>query len=179
MGGERSIVFNVRASYSLLTEALFMGGIMKEAVRTVGLAAVLCLVCMAAIAGEFYEKDGAAIRGYDPVAYFTERTPVKGSEQVTAEYKGSTFRFASAANREAFLAHPDRYAPQCGGFYAFGVAKGYKASTDPAAFAVVGDKLYLNYNGDVRARWQKDIAGYVDKADRNWPEVHKTIRAIE
>ncbi len=152
---------------------------MKIPVTIATLTAALCLVCSAAIAGEFYEKDGAAIRGYDPVAYFTERMPVKGSEQVTTEYKGSTFRFASAANREAFVADPDKYAPQYGGFCAFGMAKGYKASTEPAAFTVVGDKLYLNYNEDVRTRWQKDIPGYVNKADRNWPEVRKTARVIE
>lgn len=97
-------------------------------------------------AGEFYEKDGAAIKGYDPVAYFKEQKPVKGSPEYKAEYKGSVFFFTSQGNRDAFAANPARYAPQYNGFCAFGTASGYKAATDPAAFTVVDDRLYLNYN---------------------------------
>jgi YHS domain-containing protein len=124
--------------------------------------------------GEFFERDGAAIGGYDPVAYFTEMKPVKGAAQHRAEFQGSTFLFSTAQNRDAFLAHPEKFAPQYGGFCAFGMAKGYKAAIDPAAFTVVGDKLYLNYNGTVRALWVLDIPGYLEKADRNWPEVRKS-----
>jgi YHS domain-containing protein len=132
-----------------------------------------------AIAGEFFERDGAAIGGYDPVAYVTEMKPVKGSEQHRVEFQGSTFLFASAANREAFLAQPEKFTPpQYGGFCAYGMAKGYKAAIDPAAFTVVGDKLYLNYNGTVRALWILDIRGYVKKADRNWPDVRKISHVI-
>lgn len=112
-----------------------------------------------------------AIGGYDPIAYFTEMKPVRGSEQYRAEYQGSIFLFASAANHVAFLAHPGKFAPQYGGFCAFGMAKGYKAAIDPAAFTVVGDKLYLNCNGTVRALWLLDIHGYMRQADLNWPEV--------
>jgi hypothetical protein len=82
--------------------------------------------------------------------------------------------FASAANRERFLANPGKFAPQYGGFCAYGMAKGYKAASDPATFTVVGDKLYLNYNGTVRALWVLDISGYVKKADQNWPEVRES-----
>jgi hypothetical protein len=127
-----------------------------------------------ALAGEFFERDGAAIGGYDPVAYFTEMKPVKGSEQYRAQFQDSLFLFASAENRDAFLADPEKFAPQYGGFCAFGMAKGYKAAIDPAAFTVVGDKLYLNYSGTVRAWWVLDIQGYVKKADRNWPRVRET-----
>ncbi len=125
-------------------------------------------------AGDFFERDGVAIAGYDPVAYFAEMKPVKGSKQHRAEYHGSVFLFSSPDNRNAFVAHPDKFVPQYGGFCAFGMAKGYKAAIDPVAFTVVGDKLYLNYNGTVRALWVLDIPGYVKKADANWPEVSKT-----
>lgn len=129
--------------------------------------------------GAFYEKGGVAIQGYDPVAFFTDKQSVKGSPEHTAEYKGSVFHFASPANRDAFTANPVKYAPQYNGFCAFGTAKGYKAATDPAAFTIVNDKLYLNYNKDIRAQWSADIPGLVAKADKNWPEVSRQTKVIE
>lgn len=130
-------------------------------------------------AGEFFEKDGAALRGYDPVAYFKDNKPVKGSAEHKVEYKGSTFHFASQANRDAFTADPAKYAPQYGGFCAFGMSSGYKAATDPGAFTVVDGKLYLNYNRDVQKQWSTDIPGFVTKADKNWPAVSRQIKVIE
>ena len=132
-----------------------------------------------ATAGEFYEKDGAALRGFDPIAYFTDGKPVKGSPQHKAEYKGSTFYFSSKANQDAFAANPAKYAPQYGGYCAFGVSGGYKAAIDPAAFTVVNAKLYLNYNRDVQKKWSADIPGYVVKADKNWPSVSLQKKVIE
>lgn len=94
-------------------------------------------------ASEFFQRNGLAIEGYDPVAYFEEHKPVAGSAQYTTLYQGSRFQFASTANRDLFTAKPEKYAPQYGGFCAFGMAMGYKASIDPIAFNVVGGKLYL------------------------------------
>jgi YHS domain-containing protein len=130
-------------------------------------------------AGEFYEKNGVALKGYDPVAYFQEHKPVPGSARYMTVYQGSQFHFASAANRDRFAAQPQQYAPQYGGFCAFGMAKGYKASIDPAAFTIVGDKLYLNYSPSVRSLWQQDIPGYIVKADKNWPEVRHTTKVAD
>lgn len=127
-------------------------------------------------AGEFFEPNGVAIRGYDPVAYFTRGTPMQGVPEFHAVFQGSTFYFASAAHLDVFLANPEKFAPQYGGFCAYGTAKGYKASIDPAAFTVVGEKLYLNYSGTVRALWIFDIPGYVKKADHNWPAVRLTTQ---
>ena len=144
------------------------------------LAAVGVLVASSqAIAGDFFEKDGVAIRGYDPVAYFTDRRPVKGSAAYSATHAGSVFHFASQANRDAFAANPARYAPQYNGFCAFGVAGGYKAAIDPAAFTVVNDKLYLNYNKDIQQKWSADIPGFVAKGDRNWPKVASQSKVIQ
>ena len=132
-----------------------------------------------ASAGSFFEKDGAAIRGYDPVAYFTESKAVPGVPAYTAEYKGSKFRFASQASRDAFVANPAKYAPQYDGFCAYGTASGYKAAIDPAAFTIVGGKLYLNYNADIQKKWSADIPGYIVKADKNWPKVEQTTKVYE
>jgi hypothetical protein len=143
------------------------------------LAAAAGLLLLAqAMAGTVNEQGGIAIKGYDPVAYFTDHQPVLGSPDFTAEYHGATFRFASAAHRDAFLADPDRYAPQYDGFCAYGAAEGHKADIDPAAFTVTEGKLFLNYNKDVRATWTKDIPGYVAKADRNWPTVSQSTEVI-
>jgi YHS domain-containing protein len=133
----------------------------------------LVAICARASAGEFYEHDGLALRGYDPVAYFTEQRAVKGLPEFLLEHRGSTFRFASSANREAFRQDPARYAPQYGGYCAYGTARGYKAAIDPAAFRVVDGKLYLNYDASVQREWSKDVAGYIDTADRNWPAVSR------
>jgi YHS domain-containing protein len=119
------------------------------------------------------------LRGYDAVAYFKDGSPVKGTAEYRAEYKGSTFHFASPANRDAFVADPGRYAPQYGGYCAYGTAKGYKAAIDPAAFTVVDGKLYLNYNRDVQKEWNKDVPGFVSKADRNWPKVSTQSKVVE
>jgi YHS domain-containing protein len=136
-------------------------------------AAVLAsaLLVANARAGEFFERGGAALQGHDAVAYFKDAKPVKGSAAYKAEFKGSTFLFASPANRDAFVAEPGKYAPQYGGYCAFGVSGGYKAATDPAAFTVREGKLYLNYSPAVQKQWSADIPGFVAKADKNWPTV--------
>lgn len=115
--------------------------------------------------------NGVAIQGYDPVAYVTESAAVEGDAGITADYNGATYQFASAANRDAFVANPAKYAPQYGGFCAYAVSKGYTAPIDPQAFSVVDDKLYLNFSKSVRGIWSKDIPGNIVKGDANWPEL--------
>jgi YHS domain-containing protein len=137
-------------------------------------AALAILAAAPALAGSVNEAGGVAIKGYDPVAYFTEGKAVDGSPDITVTYEGATFEFASAANRDLFAADPTRYAPQYGGFCAFGTSRGYKADIDPQAFTVVGDRLYMNYNLEVRQEWAKDVPGNVAKADANWPKVRET-----
>lgn len=135
------------------------------------LATVLLFVACSAQAQNNVDSSGLALKGYDPVAYFTEEKPVAGKAQFTARHEGALYRFASAANRDAFAAAPQKYAPQYGGYCAFGVASGYKAPIEPDAWTVVDGKLYLNYNRAVRSRWSSDIPGFVAKADANWPTV--------
>jgi len=118
----------------------------------------------------FATGDGA-IRGYDPVAYFTESKPVRGSNELTTEWMGATFRFASAENLERFRTDPAAYAPQYGGYCAWAVSQGYTASVHPDAWAIVDGRLYLNYSKSVQKRWQKDVPGNIEAANRNWPGV--------
>jgi YHS domain-containing protein len=124
-------------------------------------------------AGDFYEREGAALGGYDPVAYFTAGKPVKGRVEFSHRHRGSTFLFSSAEHQRTFIADPEKYAPQFGGFCALGTANGYKVKTDPDAFKVVGGKLYFNYNRKVLELWTQDEAGYIKRANDNWPEVSR------
>jgi YHS domain-containing protein len=138
--------------------------------------AMLSLLSFAALAGDFFETDGVALRGYDPVAYFVSAEPQKGQAQYSYEYKGSQFYFASEANKRAFMRMPEKYAPQFGGYCAYGTAQGYKVSTQPDAFAIVKDKLYLNYDKKVQKIWQQDVPGNIQRAEKNWPEVSKSAQ---
>ena len=123
-------------------------------------------------ASPVFSEDGLAIRGTDPVAYFTEGQPRQGREDLSFEWTGATWRFASAENRDAFKADPVAYAPQYGGFCAWAVAaKGELYSTQPANWAIVDGKLYLNFNDDIQARWDTDIPGFIAEGDRRWPEI--------
>ncbi|WP_428624379.1 YHS domain-containing (seleno)protein [Sedimenticola sp.] len=120
---------------------------------------------------EFFSTGEGAIRGYDPVAYFTERRPVKGKEAFHLRYRGADWYFASAEHQNRFQQEPEKYAPQYGGYCAWAVSKGYTASTDPQAWTLHDGKLYLNYSLGVQQDWREDIPGNVTKADARWPKV--------
>lgn len=114
-----------------------------------------------------------AVQGHDPVAYFKDGKPVKGISSITAEYQGATFRFANAANRDAFLADPEKYAPQYGGYCAWAVSQGYHAKGDARFWKIVDGKLYLNYNASVQETWETDVPGFIEGGDKNWPKINK------
>lgn len=122
---------------------------------------------------EVFSKDGFAIGGYDAVAYFLEQKPVKGLEQITFTWNDAVWLFASEKNRDSFRLNPEKFAPQFGGYCAYGMSRGYKAPTSADAFSIVGGKLYLNYNTNVRNEWNKDQTGYIEKAVKNWVDVRK------
>lgn len=119
----------------------------------------------------FVDDSGLAIRGTDPVAYFTQGGPVTGSSEFVYTWRNATWQFASAENRDLFVANPEQYAPQYGGFCAWAVSQGYTASIDPNAWRIVDGKLYLNYNRGVQRQWERDIPGNISKANANWPDV--------
>lgn len=144
------------------------------------LAAVFILACVAPLAARAASPEiftglvtGVAVGGYDPVAYFTDHKPVPGKGDITYSWKGATWRFASAQNRDAFMASPEKYAPQYGGYCAYAVAQGATAKGDPKSWSIVGGKLYLNLSPGVQTLWKKNIPGYIKAADKNWPGVLK------
>lgn len=115
-----------------------------------------------------YQSGGVAINGYDPVAYFTQRKPVKGDARFAHKYRGATYHFSSARNLATFKRAPAKYAPQYGGYCAFGLGFANKLfPTDPAAFTIHNGKLYLNVNKSIQARWTKKKDAFIKQADVN------------
>ena len=115
------------------------------------------------------------LRGNDPVAYFTEKRPVKGDPAIKAERDGVTYRFASTANRDAFLREPARYEPAYYGFCASGAPYALKAAIGADVFAVYGDRLYLFGSERSRKNWVMDYAENVKVGDRYWVEETKDV----
>lgn len=116
-----------------------------------------------------FVTDGQAVRGYDVVAFFTESKPVKGSPEFVFRWMDADWLFASKANLDRFKADPEKYAPQYGGYCAYGTAEGHKAPTQIDTWTIADGKLYLNYNDQVKKLWLKDQTGMIRKADQNWP----------
>ncbi|MBC7851508.1 MAG: YHS domain protein [Chitinophagaceae bacterium] len=145
---------------------------MKTLVFFIG--CMLASVALSAQKSEVFKKDNIAINGYDAVAYFTESKPIKGDPQFVFQWKDTNWHFESEKNMQAFKENPDKYAPQYGGYCAYGTAGGHKAPTDPSAWKIINEKLYLNYNNQVRTLWLKDTTGHINKADSNWHTIkHK------
>lgn len=117
------------------------------------------------------DRSGVGIKGYDPVAYFTENKAVKGDAQFQSQAGGVTYYFASAENKSAFDANPAKYEPQFGGFCAWAVSQGYTAPIDPNAFQIVHGRLLLQYSLKVRQDFGADTEGNLKKADANWPSI--------
>jgi len=136
------------------------------------LALALAAPFTARAAEPVYESwRGLAIGGTDPVAYFTDGAPAAGRPEFSLDWKGATWRFASADHLASFRDEPERYAPQYGGYCAWAVSQGYTAKTDPDAWKIVDGKLYLNFDRDVQKQWEQDVPGNIRKADANWPAV--------
>ena len=110
----------------------------------------------------------AAVRGYDVVAYFTKNAPTKGVEKYSTSHLGATWFFSSPTNKALFIANPDKYMPQFGGYCAYAVAKNSSASIKPKYFTIYENKLYLNYSKSVHKKWIKDKDGYISSAKKNW-----------
>jgi len=117
------------------------------------------------------DENGVILSGYDTVAYFTQNKAVKGSAEITASYKGAIYRFASSQNRDLFVKDPAKYAPQYGGWCAYGVALGKKFNVDGKAFAVLDGKLYMNLDRSIQKKWDKDRAKFIVDANSTWPGI--------
>src|SRR5262245_38731225 len=131
--------------------------------RRIVLIAVVFALAISALSGAAPQpqvnqsRRGVAMDGYDPVAYFTGSRPVRGVAAFETRWNDAAWRFASAANLEAFRSDPERYAPQFGGYCAYAVSQGYTANGDPHIWTIVGGRLYLNYSTGAQTLWEKDV----------------------
>ncbi len=121
-----------------------------------------------------YQPSGIAIRGYDTVAYFTEAKPVKGDDQFTTEWQNATWKFSSQEHLDLFTTDPQKYAPQYGGYCAYGVAQNNLVKIEPDQWTIHDDKLYLNYNAKLNKEWKMDIPGFIKTADELFESLLKT-----
>ncbi|MGI8744551.1 MAG: YHS domain-containing (seleno)protein [Bryobacteraceae bacterium] len=120
-----------------------------------------------------YQENGVAVKGTDVVAYFTDGGPVKGIPQYSYEWMGATWQFANQKHLDLFKAHPQKYAPQYGGYCAYAVSKNETASITPKNWKIVNGKLYLNHLFAQRP-WEKHIPENIEKGDHNWPGIAKS-----
>jgi YHS domain-containing protein len=113
------------------------------------------------------------IKGYDPVAYFTDKKPVEGVAEYELVFDGQRYRFVSAQHRDLFKTNPDKYAPQFAGLCAMNLSQGVKRESDPKNWIISNDHLYVFASEGGAHNFMKDTAGYTAKANENW----KALRA--
>lgn len=137
---------------------------------------ITCMLLLATITANAQKSaifctGGKAIKGYDPVAFFKEAKPVKGTDSLSYTYQDAVWLFSSDENLAAFKENPTKYMPQYGGYCAYGMADGHKAPTQTDTWTIVDGKLYFNYNAKVKEMWLKQQNDFIEKADVNWPKL--------
>ena len=145
----------------------------------------ICLFSLASFAQDpgalrkkhFNLDNGLAIKGYDPVTYFTQNKAVKGKKELAVFHQGILYYFSSVENKEAFKAAPFKYEPEYGGWCAYAMGNsGEKVSIDPETFKLLNGKLYLFYNRyftNTLKDWNKNEAALKKNADVNWPKLYR------
>ncbi len=113
-------------------------------------------------------KSNVAVNGYDPVAFFTDGKPVHGDFKITVTHRGATYYFSSKEHKKIFEGEPEKYAPQFGGYCAFGVSVGALFPVDITTWQVYNGRLYLNLNPDIVEMFEKGKDGHIAKAEKNW-----------
>jgi YHS domain-containing protein len=138
----------------------------------------LVLLVLLTVAHAASAEPRTAIRGYDPVAYFTMGQPLKGEPSISHVWDGTRYLFASTKHRDMFMADPDRYAPQFAGFCTAGLSKGHKVEADPESWTISDGRLFVFFSDRGRAQFVKDPDGTKSKAEANWRQVRRDERAV-
>jgi YHS domain-containing protein len=134
------------------------------------------LLSVSALAADLVNVSGAsktALSGFDTVAFFLDSKAVNGSPFITADYQGATYFFATEEHKALFVSNPEKYAPQFGGYCAFGVAIEKVLPVDISTWQIRSGKLYLNLNPAIQAKFDADFADNLAKAQQNWPGLVK------
>jgi hypothetical protein len=156
---------------------------MKSLALKAGMVGGAALIVVFVAAGPAVAEDvvntgyfgDVAIKGYDPVAYFTQHKAVKGSQEFAYRWLDANWYFSSAENRELFKREPVKYAPQYGGYCADGVSAGtITTNIDPKAWRIIDGKLYLSYDPGAADGLEKNHSKVVNSR-KYWPEVKRTL----
>ena len=118
---------------------------------------------------------GLAIEGFDPVAYFTDARAVPGRPDFEAAEAGAVWRFRNEGNRASFLAHPDVYGPQFGGYDPVDLGRGVAYASNPRFWAIAGQRLYLFGREDNRDAFVANPARFLKDANARWPDLQATL----
>ena len=134
---------------------------------------VILALAAACLSGSLFAQQSppVSLRGHDPVSYFTEGRPVKGSASINYDFDDARYLFSSQKNRERFAASPDRYTPQYSGLCATGMALGAKAVADPTVWKIVDGKLYVFSSPHAREKFEQDPSLHA-RAQQNWQKQH-------
>lgn len=146
------------------------------------MAAVVAIFCAATVRAaqdpriEVDYRTGLAIGGFDPVAYFAVHAPRLGRPGFEFDRDGVVWRFENPGNRAAFVAHPEVYRPQFGGYDPVAVGRGTLVPGHPLVWAIVSERLYLFYSDEARASFLADPGRVIAIAARKWPQVERATR---
>ena len=152
----RTIMFSRRAALAIF--GLAAGGMMLAGVAVAATAPIA-------------NQDGVAIKGFDTVAYWTEGKAVKGNPLFKHSWNGAEWQFASAANRDMFAMAPEKYAPEYGGYCAFGMTLARPVQPDPTQWRIVDGRLFFASGEGALSSWIKDMPAAIAKGMENWPKV--------
>ena len=114
-----------------------------------------------------------AISGYDVISYWNDGKPMQGNAEISTEYLGATWLFATEKNKAQFLENPGHYIPQYGGYCAYAASRNAVADIDPSAWTIWNGKLYLNFSPFIKRKWESDIDANIELADGFWPALLK------
>jgi len=144
---------------------------MKSIITTI--AALFLLTLSLSAAPQNLNKKGIAIKGYDPVAYFTLGQPTKGKAQFSTTHQGATYHFASATHQAKFQKNPAKYLPAYGGYCAYGVSVNKLIKINPKVFYIHQGRLMLQVNRKFAKKFEANANDNVSLADRNWKGLSK------
>lgn len=147
-----------------------MNELTRRCLTQVAIATFLCgtWASLSVAAEDGQRTARVALEGYDPVAYFVDGHPVKGSSEFSFPFDDAVYYFASAEHQKLFAADPERYAPQYSGYCAAALSMGMKSEVDPQSWAISDGRLYVFHGKDGLSLFAEDSAGIIAKADANW-----------
>lgn len=128
---------------------------------------IVALAAASISASLFAQSPAVSLKGHDPVSYFTDGRPVKGSAAINYDFDETRYLFSNQKNRERFVSSPDRYTPQFTGLCTTGLALGVRAEADPSVWKIIDGKLYVFSSAQAREKFEQDPS-MLAKAQHNW-----------